>query len=186
MKPIKCKSCRQPFERKRLSQIVCSDDCAITLAQFLRDKKERAEAKRVRSIDKERKEKLKSRSDWMKEAQTAFNAYIRKRDQLAGHMCISSGRPLNWSGNQVDAGHFLSVGSAPHLRFNEDNVHAQSKHDNQFLSGNAVRYRQGLIERIGLDRVEALESDNTTKKYTIDDLKEIIRTYKQKLKDLSK
>jgi hypothetical protein len=103
---------------------------------------------------------------------------------LAGHPCISSGRPLDWSGNQTDAGHFRSVGSAPHLRFNEDNVHAQSKHDNQFLSGNAVEYRIGLIARIGLDRVEALESDNAARKWTIEELMQIRDEYRLKLKKL--
>src|SRR5690606_11163714 len=89
---------------------------------------------------KVRKEKLKSRSDHMKDAQQAFNEFIRWRDQAAGHACISSGRPLDWSGNQTDAGHYRSAGSAPHLRFDERNCHAQSKQDNRFLSGNDVDY----------------------------------------------
>jgi hypothetical protein len=114
----------------------------------------------------------------------AFNQFIRLRDQIAGHACISSGRALDWSGNAVDAGHFRSVGSAPHLRFNEDNCHAQSKHDNQYKSGNAIDYRLGLIARIGLERVEALESDQTARRYTIDDLKRIKAEYGAKLREL--
>ncbi len=84
---------------------------------------------------KVRKEALKSRGDHMREAQQAFNEFIRARDQAAGHHCISSGKPLDWSGNAVDAGHYRSVGSAPHLRFDERNCHAQSKQDNRFLLG---------------------------------------------------
>lgn len=41
----------------------------------------------------------------MKGANEAFAAFIRERDRQAGHACISSGKPLNWSAwNQVDAG----------------------------------------------------------------------------------
>lgn len=103
-----------------------------------------------------RKEALKTRGDHIREAQQAFNEFIRARDQAAGHQCISSGKPLDWSGNAVDAGHYRSVGSAPHLRFDERNCHAQSKQDNRFLSGNAVDYRIGLIARIGQEAVDAL------------------------------
>jgi hypothetical protein len=129
-----------------------------------------------------RKEAIKTIPELIKEAQVAFNTFIRARDKLAGHRCISSGKPLDWSGNAVDAGHYRSTGAASHLRFNEDNCHAQSKHDNQYLAGNAVDYRIGLIARIGLERVEALESSNAPHKWQADELRAIKATYKQKLK----
>jgi hypothetical protein len=137
-----------------------------------------------RQVARTKLDAMRTRSEWMKVAQRTFNAYIRARDQIAGYPCISSGRSLDWSGNAVDAGHYRSVGSAPHLRFNEDNCHAQSKHDNQWKSGNAVDYRINLIKRIGLERVEALESDNEPRKYSIEELKQIIAIYKQKTKEL--
>ncbi len=139
---------------------------------------------RERREIKVRKEKLKSRGEHMKDAQVAFNAYIRARDQAAGHACISSGRPLDWSGNQTDAGHYRSTGAAPHLRFDERNCHAQSKQDNRFLSGNAVDYRVGLIARIGLAQVESLEADQSVRKYTVEDLKAITATYRAKTREL--
>jgi hypothetical protein len=160
-----------------MGQQVCSAPCASSFARRLREQKERKAMKAAKAA-------LKTRSQWMKEAQQAFNAFVRLRDQLAGHACISSGRALDWSGNAVDAGHYRSVGSAPHLRFNEDNCHAQSKHDNQYKSGNAVDYRIGLIDRIGLERVEALEADQTPRHNTIDELKQIKATYKAKLRAL--
>ena len=86
----------------------------------------------------------------------------------------------------MDAGHYRSTGAASHLRFKEDNCHAQSKHDNQYKSGNAVEYRIRLIERIGLERVEALESDNQPKKWERDELIAIKAKYKAKLKELQK
>ena len=86
----------------------------------------------------------------------------------------------------MDAGHYRSRGSAPHLRFDERNCHAQSKKDNRYLSGNAVDYRIGLIARIGLEAVESLESDQTPRKWTIEELKAIKAEYRQKLKELQR
>lgn len=156
----------------------CSPMCAIRLA--------RAEKKEQREHDKARADKLKRIPDLIKEAQIEFNKFIRLRDQLAGWPCISSGRVLDWSGNGVDAGHYRSTGAASHLRFTEDNCWAQSKHDNQYLSGNAVDYRIKLIARIGLDRVEALESDNHTHKWAADELRAIKALYRAKTKELLK
>jgi len=161
-------------------QSVCGHECAVLYGKVIREKKNRSES-RVR------KEKLKTRSDYMKEAQVAFNAFIRARDK--NKPCICCDMPLQGSivstGGGYDAGHYRSVGSAPHMRFNEDNCHAQRKQCNRWGSGRAVDYRIGLIRRIGIERVDALESDQSVKKYTIDDLKQIKATYKAKLKELN-
>lgn len=180
-----CKACGEKFTPSfNSTQVVCSIKCAQAHAPANHEKARKAIAQRERREIKVRKEKLKSRGDYLREAQQAFNAFIRMRDQLAGHVCISSGRPLDWNGNAVDAGHYRSVGAAPHLRFDERNVHAQSKQDNRYLSGNATDYRIGLIRRIGLAEVEDLERDQSVRKYTIDDLKEIAARYRAKLKAL--
>lgn len=171
------KGCGNRFQPRNMGHKVCGPECAAVHAAAER---KRLDAKQTR----ERKASMKTRSDWLKDAQAEFNRFIRLRDQLAGYTCISSGRALDWSDNAVDAGHFRSVGSAPHLRFNEDNCHAQSKHDNQFKSGNAVDYRLGLIARIGLARVEALESDQAPRKWTIEELIAIRDTYRAKLRAL--
>ena len=156
---------------------VCSPKCAIKKGKLAK-----AAAKKKLA---ERKEAVKPRAKWIAEAQSAFNAYVRARD--INMPCISSGLPLQQEalGGGFDAGHYRSIGSAPHLRFDERNVHGQSKQDNRYLAGNAVDYRVGLIARIGLQAVEALEDDNTYRKWTIEDLKVIKATYKQKLKELN-
>lgn len=181
-----CKACGTKFRPSLSTQKACSVRCALELAKQPEGQKvaRKAIADRERREIQVRKEKLKSRGDYLREAQQAFNAYIRLRDQLAGHTCISSGRPLNWNGNAVDAGHYRSVGAAPHLRFDERNVHAQSKEQNRYLSGNATDYRVGLIQRIGLAEVEALERDQSVRKYTIEDLKAIKAEYRAKIKQL--
>lgn len=187
-RPKKCRveTCRASFVPSRLGQAVCSPACAILDAPKNQEKARKALAQVERKAITVRKEKLKSRGDHMREAQQAFNEYIRTRDQSAGHLCISSGKPLDWSGNAVDAGHYRSVGSAPHLRFDERNCHAQSKQDNRFLSGNAVDYRIGLIARIGQEAVDVLESDQSVRKYTVDDIKAIKAEYRAKTRELKK
>lgn len=181
-----CKACGGKFRPSMTTQKACSVACAIELAKQPASQAvaRKAIAQRDRREIQVRKEKLKSRGDYLREAQIAFNAYIRLRDQIAGHHCISSGRPLDWNGNAVDAGHWRSVGAAPHLRFDERNCHAQSKQENRYLSGNATDYRVGLIRRIGLAEVEALERDQSVRKYTIDDLKTIKAHYRAKIKQL--
>ena len=171
------KSCRTPFPPRSMTHKVCSPECAAVHAAEEKAKKERQERQKGLQA-------LKTKRDYIKEAQIAFNAFVRLRDQLAGYACISSGRPLDWSGNAVDAGHYRSIGSAPHLRFNEDNCHAQSKHDNQWKSGNAVDYRLGLIARIGLARVEALESNNIIRKWTAEELVALRDHYRSKVRQM--
>lgn len=187
-RPKKCRvaTCRASFVPSRMGQAVCSPACALVDGPRHAPKARKALADIERAEIKVRKEKLKFRGDHMREAQQAFNAYIRARDQAAGHLCISSGKPLDWSGNAVDAGHYRSVGSAPHLRFDERNCHAQSKQDNRFLSGNAVDYRIGLIARIGQEEVDALESDQSVRKYTVEEIKAIKAKYRAMTRELKK
>lgn len=189
MKPRKCANpeCRTEFTPAfSTTQKVCKWQCGLAIKDANHDKARKAIASQERAEHRQAKEKVKTRSQHMQECQIAFNAYIRMRDMLAGYCCISSGRPLDWSGNATDAGHYRSVGSAPHLRFDERNCHAQSKQDNRFLSGNAVDYRIGLIARIGLEAVEELEADQSTRKYTIDDLKAIKAHYRAKVRELKR
>lgn len=185
----RCPHCKGKLEAGQRIHPGCIDGYAEAQeakAERTRAKAERMAAKVEKAETRRRKEAIKRIPDLIKEAQDAFNAFIRERDRQAGHSDISSGRPLDWSGNQVDAGHYRSTGAASHLRFHEDNCHAQSKHDNQFLAGNAVEYRARLITRIGLARVEALEANNTPVKWTRDQLREIRDTYRAKTKELKK
>ena len=146
-------------------------------------KQEEARLEEVRS-DKKRREALKTAKDYVKEAQMAFNRYIRERDK--GKTCICCDRPLGTAavGGDYDAGHYRSTGSAPHLRFNEHNCHGQLKFCNRYRAGNAVDYRIGLIKRIGIQAVETLESNQTIQKWTVEELIGIRDYYKAKLKKL--
>jgi len=173
VKPIKqkkCKICKAYFTPLKPLQLVCQWKCAI---EFANNQK----IKTVKKEVKEAKQKLKSRSDWLKETQVVFNKYIRLRDQNDG--CISCG---STSASSYHAGHYRSIGSAGHLRFNEHNCHRQCAACNTHLSGNLIRYRLGLIRKIGIQLVETLESDNATVKWSIDEIKILKAQFSAKIK----
>ena len=183
-----CKVCGSGFTPARAMQVACSVRCASSVAQIRRAKMqaraERDAAREDRRRTKERKEALKTIPDLLKEAQTACNAYIRERDH--GKPCISCGAlPGSQEyGGAVDAGHYRSTGAAGHLRFRLDNIHGQCKRCNRYLSGNAVEMRRGMIERIGLKAVEALEADNSTRKWSRQELIDIKTLFKKRRKEL--
>jgi hypothetical protein len=171
-------------------QAVCSPSCAK--AQVDKAKARQAEAQRIADVrmTKAQREALKTLPTLLKEAQKEFNRYIRLRDIRAGHGCISCATPYATSealtGGGWDAGHYRSVGSAPHLRFEPENVHLQCKRCNQHKSGNAVDYRIGLAQRIGLRALESLEADQAGRKWTRDDVRAIRDQYRAMARELEK
>jgi hypothetical protein len=176
VKPKTCQHCGTTFHPARMMQKVCGPVCAGRMVKA--QKKEKAKQTKLR------KEAIKTIPTLKKEAQHAFNAYIRARDQLRPCICCGKNLGSGEVGGHFDAGHYRSTGSADHLRFHEDNCHAQRKQCNRHGAGRAVDYRIGLINRIGLERVEALEADNTSIKWTRELLIQIKATFKQKLKEL--
>jgi len=180
--------CNTAFKPISAWQLACSPICAIHISAALRFKNEQKELSRVARERKDGLDKLKTRRDWFKEAQTAINAYCRTRDLKAGHGCIDCGKPFEPQkvGGSVDAGHFLSRGSHPNLALNELNIHAQRKNCNRPGGTTAAAFRLGMIKRIGLDAVEALEADHEPKHYTIDELVEIKTKYLRLTRELKK
>jgi hypothetical protein len=111
-------------------------------------------------------------------AQSIFNAAIRERDKELG--CISCGNPVD------QAGHYFSQGHYGSLRYDEMNCHGQCKKCNLFLSGNLIKYRQGLVKRYGEQKVLLLELSSEvrkTKTWSRLELEAIIQTYGKKGKE---
>jgi hypothetical protein len=183
-KPAKCKVCKCAYIKTRPLQTVCSPPCALTLARKATDKAQAKEQAKDRKETRQKLDAMQTKPQLTKKAQTAFNSFIRARD--SGKPCISCGTPLSNEPNTYDAGHYRSVGSAVHMRFVEDNCHGQCKHCNQYLAGNVLAYRKGLIERIGLERVEQIESDQTVRKYTKEGLQELAKHYNAEARRLKK
>lgn len=164
-KQKKCKNCGGYFPPFNSLQKVCGTSCAVALVGKEKKKERKRETREMR-------EKLKTRSDFMREAQTACNRYIRARD--AGNPCISCGGN---TGAKMNAGHYRSVGSCPELRFNEFQIYFQCEKCNSYLSGNQIEYRKALRLKIGDELLEWIESNHGPKKYTVEELKEIKQLY---------
>ncbi len=167
-----CKICSDEYEPRNTLQQVCSVPCAIELQRGNAEKKKKKETRKMRREFNE-----KDRSYQTKLAQQIFNAYIRERDK--GLPCISCG---NQSGAKINAGHYLSTGAHPELRFEPLNVALQCEWCNSYLSGNIARYRINLIKKIGIEKVEWLEGPHEPKNYTLEDIIEIKLRYRAKLK----
>lgn len=131
-RPKKCavSTCRAAFVPVKSFQTWCSPECGIVIARQKQEKERKSLQQRERREIAVRKEKLKSRADHLREAQAAFNEFIRWRDW--DRPCISCGR---FHDGQYHAGHYRSVGSHPELRFDENNVHKQCAPCNNHKSG---------------------------------------------------
>ena len=174
LKPKKCRICKEKFQPFNSLMVVCSPKCAIEDA---REKKKKADKKFVR----DGRERLKTKSDHLREAQTATNAYVRERDK--NEPCISCGTTKETI--QYCAGHYKTRGGHPELRFHPMNIHKQcNQYCNLQLSGNIPKYRPNLIDKIGLSNVEWLEGQHESQNLTIGDIKEIKQYYKEQLKRL--
>jgi len=172
MKP--CSICKTSFNQMNSMQSVCSPKCAIEL---VRNKEKKA----ARSNLLARKKALKTLGEHKKDLQAIFNKFIRLRDK--NEPCISCQR--HHSG-QYHAGHYLSVGARPNLRYEENNVHKQCAPCNNHLSGNPINYRINLVKTLGVDVVDALEQDHEPKHYTIDDIEQMKKQYRAQIRALDK
>lgn len=173
----KCANCKESFQPSRSFQSWCSPECAVVIARIKQAKQKAQEAANERVQHAKAKESVKTRAQHLKEAQAAFNAFIRERDRMLP--CVSCEKPFDWNG-QWHASHFRSVGAAPHLRFNSFNVHKSCSVCNNYLSGNIGSYRPELIRRIGIEKVLWIEGFNSTAKHSIDYAVRIKKIFKKK------
>ena len=170
---MRCKNCKEKFEPIRFNQKYClKDEC---LRVFVAETKE----KQWKQTKTRMKAELETVQDLVKAAQLVFNKYIRERDK--DELCIS----CKSIPKKVNAGHFWNANNHWNVRFDEDNVHVQCERCNSYLSGNLLEYRTNLCLKIGQERFGQLEARaRVTRKFTKDELKELIKKYKEKYKQL--
>lgn len=169
----RCKHCKQKFEPIKFLQKYCLNDECVRV--WVESEKEKAWKKTKAKA----KQDLMTLSDYLKLTQQVFNKYIRLRDK--NQLCISCQKPPK----KQNAGHYFSSGGHSNVRFDEDNVHLQCEHCNTFLSGNLLNYQIEIEKRIGADKLIELQAKaHIVKKWSIDELKELIKEYKNKIKEL--
>jgi hypothetical protein len=185
VKPKKCKICKTKFTPIRPLQPTCNEyECklayAVEHANKAIERKKKAEKVKWNSEKIVLKEKSKTLSDYMKETQKVFNEYIRLRDK--GEPCISCGAKEY----TPSCGHYFPSGKYKSVTFDEDNCSIQCWwFCNSKMSGNLIKYREGLIKKIGEERFRLLEERaKPHKKWQKHELIELTEIYKQKIKEL--
>lgn len=108
----------------------------------------------------------------IEKAQKVVNAFIRDRDRVKG--CITCA-----TGQVTDAGHFIPIGENSAIRFEEDNIAGQCAKCNRMEAGKRKEFRSALIKRIGLQRVEELETAPKFNKWSRTQLENILSHYKK-------
>ena len=173
---MRCKNCKEKFEPIRFNQKFCLE------AECVRVWVEAEKAKVWKKTKAKMKNDLETIQELIKATQIIFNKYIRLRDK--GQVCISCQRKLK-EGN-VDAGHMWSAGGHSNLRFNEFNVNAQcSRPCNKDKAGDINNYRLGFVERYGIEKLNEIDSlAKIERKFTKEELKELMQIYKKKIKQL--
>ena len=176
-----CKSCGEKYKVLPVHspfQCWCGIDCGVELG---RKRQAIKREKAAKADHKARKEKIKTRGDYLRDAQKEFNRFTRERDYM--EPCISCQRHHP---GQYHAGHYRSVGAAPELRFTEANVHKQCAPCNNHKSGNPIEYRINLVKKIGLELVEYLEGPHPPLKLSIEEIKHLQAEYRRKANQLQK
>lgn len=167
-------------------QVICSNSltCACAWAEQEAAKRQAAAARKAKREAAEHRAKLadsKRLSHWLGLTERVVNHYILTRD--VDEPCISCGATQSVL---FQAGHYLSVGARPELRFNPNNINKQCHRCNVFLSGNQAAYRVGLVSKIGADGVECLEGPHATAKYTREALEELRKHFAAETRALKK
>ena len=126
--------------------------------------------------------KAKSLPKLKAELQKVFNEFIRSRD--LNKPCISCGQV-----KELQAGHFYSVRNYDGLRFDEDNCHGECIRCNCFDDDHLIGYSVNLIRRIGSERFvllqeRAISYKKNGRKWSRSEIEELIRIYKEKIKEL--
>jgi hypothetical protein len=176
----KCKECKDPFEPRfsTLERYCWKHECKFIEAIQKVEQKKKSESKEWSERKSKLKKELLTVQDYLKLAQQVFNQYIRKRDE--GKNCISCGKKIN---GVVHASHYYNANNHWNVRFDENNVFSCCYKCNVQLSGNLIEYGINLEKLIGPDEFTILrEKAYQTRKFTRDELKEIIIIYKNKLK----
>ena len=174
--------CGEIFVKRRAIQPVCDRyECKIEYALIAAEKSRAKREQAERRATREKLEELKPLQYWLKRAQTAVNTYVRARDLLAGHGCITCG---THDAEEWHAGHWISVGASSASRYDPANIHLQCRQCNFFGAGRAQEYEARLPARIGQAEVDRLKYAPRSRKWTREECQAIEAEFKKKLKEL--
>ena len=125
-----------------------------------------------------------TRSQVVKALDKAFSLYVRQSaaDSFGMVECYTCGKRKPWK--EVDAGHFQSRAKYS-TRWDEQNVKAQCKHCNMTNGGQQFQFGIVLDQEYGEGTAtEILIKSNQMSHYSLPDLREMVESYRLKVKML--
>jgi hypothetical protein len=180
----RCTSCKKHFDAGSMIKVTagkfCKQSCLISYGMTKTDKLIKSAKKEKKKVNAKQKRDYYDNDKTTREkaAHDACHLWIKIRDK--GDLCICCNKPI---GEQGNAGHFHESGNNSRIRYDEDNIHYQRIYCNMYKGGDSDDYRGNLIKKIGIDRVERLDSlKGGTVKRTCEDYKTIENYYKDKIK----
>lgn len=176
IKKCKLESCKREFMQFNSLKPFCSYICQLKYA-------ETEECKKIHKDIELQVKRDELHKKLPKLLENEINHIVRLIDK--GHSCISTGTP--YGSYIVNAGHYISVGSNPTLRYNLLNIYAQSKSDNFFKGGKGSDYSIRLKHVFGSfvrDEIESLPGKYKRIDLTDNDYLEKIVIAKQIVKEL--
>lgn len=191
---LKCRGCKERFPRDEMKDInggnFHSMDCAIQYGMANKDKaRKKAIEKQRKEFNREtkrRKKAIKRRSEWYEDLQTEVNKFVLLRDY--GKPCCTCGKTD--PGVKYDAGHMLSRGANPDMRFELTNIHKQcSVNCNQWGSGMRKEYEQFIVREYGQEHLDWMLGPHTPLKElfpTHEDIEKEIKKYRAMCKEQKK
>lgn len=115
-----------------------------------------------------------------------FSIYIRLRDANEDGFCIccTTGRMVHWK--LCDAGHFMGRRHNA-TKYDERNVHAQSRGSNRFNSGDQYAHSQFIEKKYGRGTADLLLVLSRNKKsFSQFDIDELTKYYKSEVERIKK
>ena len=126
-----------------------------------------------------------SRKNLIKRLDRIFSLYIRLRDADKKGICTCITCKKKYHYTELDAGNFLSRRHFS-VRYDEQNVFSQCRYCNRYNAGQQFIYSIELEKKQkGLSK-KLLKKSKQTKKFTVDDLQELIYLYQEKVESLKK
>mgnify|MGYP003635855271 CR=1 FL=1 len=127
------------------------------------------------------KKKL-TRSKLVKKLDNIFSQYIRLSNSKNGNCtCVTCGKVGDWKNGGMQAGHFMSRKHYA-TRWNEDNVKPQCIACNMFKAGEQYKFSLYLGGKLS---EELLQESRKIRKFTSDELEEMVVHYSKEVEKYS-
>lgn len=185
----KCRNCKKELPPVKLSDNwqrngFCVLDC---MAKYGLQKAKEQRRKKEKAAQKEAKVKLRTRKDWVNIAQRLLNQIVVLEDKPKGCISCDTGNPVTDSGHYFHRGNKYRVSPLTLLRLN---LNGQCEACNRWEGGKTHDYMVGFIDRYGQAKFDELTEFRRKvdcgeiPPLTIDECKELIEQYKERLKAL--